>query len=234
MLKELIDNFYLDQQKHKDQHHFYITDAGKCPRAVFFKFKNAPRAPMEPRILRIFERGEQIHQNIFNILYRLRIGVTTEVKIPAQEIVSGRADAIFCIDGKNYVLDIKSMNSMVFRNLQEPKIENVYQIQLYLHYFNIPHGILMYIDKDKQDIKEFIVQYDEQLIKQLLNNFEQLKNKIETNTVPTTLEDYPKNWQCSYCQFREICDMAGTPELSWDTFKQKMQAQESQFQNPDQ
>ena len=166
MLKELIDDFYIEQQKYKEQTHFYITDAGKCPRAVFFKFKNAPRQPLEPRILRVFERGEQMHQNIFNILYRLRIGVTTEVKIPEQEIVSGRADAIFCIDGKNYVLDIKSMNSMQFRKLTEPKIENVYQIQLYLHYFHIPHGILMYIDKDQQNIKE---QNQDRRIKSLLN-----------------------------------------------------------------
>ena len=41
MLKELIDQFYLDNQKNKEQTRFYITDAGKCPRAVFFKFKNA-------------------------------------------------------------------------------------------------------------------------------------------------------------------------------------------------
>jgi len=31
-------------------------------------------------------------------LYRLRIGVTTEVIIPKNELVSGRADAILCID----------------------------------------------------------------------------------------------------------------------------------------
>ena len=37
MLKELIDQFYLDNQKNGSQTKFYITDAGKCPRAVFFK-----------------------------------------------------------------------------------------------------------------------------------------------------------------------------------------------------
>jgi CRISPR/Cas system-associated exonuclease Cas4 (RecB family) len=134
MLKERIDKFYLDQQKDKDQTHFYITDVGKCPRAVFFKFKKVPREKMDARILRIFEKGEHIHRNIFNILYRLRIGVTTEVSIPSQEIISGRADAILCIDNENYVLDIKSMNSMIFRGLKEPKEENIFQLQLYLHY----------------------------------------------------------------------------------------------------
>ncbi len=228
MLKELIDQFYLDQQRDKNQIHFYITDAGKCPRAVFFKFKNAPCKPMNARILRIFEHGELLHRNIFNILYRLRIGVTTEVAIPSQEIISGRADAIICINNQNYVLDIKSMNSMIFRKLTSPKPENIYQIQLYMHYFNIPKGILFYIDKDRQEIKEFIVDYDQKLVKQLLANFQELQEKIKNNQVPQALADYPKNWQCRYCQFKEVCNLAGPPELSWHDFKKKIESQEPQ------
>jgi CRISPR/Cas system-associated exonuclease Cas4 (RecB family) len=205
MLKELIDQFYLDNQKNREQTRFYITDAGKCPRAVFFKFKNAPKEPMDARIMRIFEHGENIHRSIFNILYRLRIGCVTEVPIPAQEIISGRADAILCIGNENYVLDIKSMNSMIFRNLVEPKEENVYQIQLYLHYFNIKKGILLYIDKDRQEMKEFFVDYDEVLCKSLLEKFTTLKGQVEGGQVPARLEDFPRNWQCSYCQFKDIC-----------------------------
>ena len=218
MLKELIDKFYIENQKNKEQTRFYITDAGKCPRAVFFRFKNVPRAAMDARIMRIFEHGEHIHRNIFNILYRLRIGVTTEIPIPSQEIISGRADAILCIDNENYVLDIKSMNSMIFRKLLQPKEENVYQLQLYLHYFNIKKGILLYIDKDQQEIKEFFVDYDEALCKSLLDKFYALKDQVETNMVPERLADYPKNWQCNYCQFKEICR---GEEINWEEFKKK-------------
>ncbi len=228
MLKELIDQFYLDQQRDKEQTRFYITDAGKCPRAIFFKFKNAPREKMDARVLRIYERGEYLHRNIFNILYRLKIGVTTEVSIPAQEIVGGRADAILCINNENYVLDIKSMNSMVFRNLTEPKEENVYQIQLYLHYFNIKKGILLYIDKDQQNIKEFIINCDENLVKNLLNDFDELKKKIESNTIPDRFVGYPQNWQCQYCQFREVCSAAGAGEVNWEDFKKKIESLDNQ------
>jgi len=205
MLKELIDQFYLENQKNREQTRFYITDAGKCPRAIFFRFKNMPREPVEARIMRIFEHGENIHRNIFNILYRLRLGVTTEIPIPSQEIISGRADAILCVNNENYVLDIKSMNSMIFRNLTQPKEENIYQIQLYLHYFNIKKGILLYIDKDQQEIKEFFVEYDEALCKDLLDKFYGLKDLIEQNKIPPRLADYSKNWQCNYCQFKNTC-----------------------------
>lgn len=225
MLKELIDQFYLDNQKNKDQTKFYITDAGKCPRSVFFKFKNAPREPMDARILRIFERGENIHRSIFNILYRLRLGVVTEVPIPSQEIISGRADAILCIGNENYVLDIKSINSMIFKKMQEPKEENVLQIQLYLHYFNIKKGILLYIDKDQQELREFFVDYNEALCKSLLDKFQALKVQVEQGIVPARLADYPRNWQCNYCQFKDVCKMANGGVLSWEDFKKKIELQ---------
>lgn len=225
MLKELIDQFYLENQKNKEQTRFYITDAGKCPRAVFFRFKNAPREAVAPRIMRIFEHGENIHRSIFNVLYRLRLGVTTEIPIPSQEIISGRADAILCVNNENYVLDIKSMNSMIFRKLLEPKEENVYQIQLYLHYFNIKKGILLYIDKDQQEMKEFFVDYDEQLCKSLLDKFYSLKDQVEANVVPARLADYPRNWQCSYCQFKDICKMANGDTINWEDFKKKIETQ---------
>ncbi len=227
MLKELIDQFYIENQKNKDQTKFYITDAGKCSRAVFFKFKNAPREPMDARIMRIFERGENIHRSIFNILYRLRLGVVTEIPIPSQEIISGRADAILCIGNENYVLDIKSINSMIFKRMTEPKEDNLYQIQLYLHFFNIKKGILLYIDKDQQEMKEFFIDYDEVLCKSLLDKFYTLKDQVEKNIVPARLTDYPRNWQCSYCAFKDVCKLANGDVLNWEDFKKKVESQTS-------
>ena len=225
MLKELIDQFYLDNQKNREQTRFYITDAGKCPRAVFFKFKNAPKEPMDARIMRIFEHGENIHRSIFNILYRLRLGVVTEIPIPSQEIISGRADAILCVGNQNYVLDIKSINSMIFRKLAEPKEENVYQIQLYLHYFNIKKGILLYVDKDRQEMKEFFVDYDPKLVEGLLDKFYVLKDQVEKNILPARLLDYPRNWQCNYCQYKDVCKLADEGIEDWEDFKKKIESQ---------
>jgi len=224
MLKELIDKFYSDKNQDREQTHFYITDAGKCPRATFFKFKKAPRKQMEGRILRIFEQGESIHQIMMKALFGIRDihVVASEVNMPPQEIISGRADAIVSVNNELYVVDFKSMNSMVFRGLTAPKEENVYQIQLYLHFFKIEKGILLYIDKDKQEIKEFIIEYNPFLCKKLLKQFNELKEKINSNIIPKVLDDYPNNWQCSYCPFRSICDLAGRGELSWLEFKKKI------------
>jgi len=225
MLKELIDKYYLDKQKDKPQTSFYISEAGKCPRSIFFKFKNAPRKEMEASVLRLFDHGDHMHQLIMKPLFLIRDihVVCSEIDIPNQQLVRGRADAIIS-DGKQlYVLDIKSINSMIFKNLNQPKSENVDQLQLYLHYFKIPKGILLYVDKDRLELKEFLVNYNKTQAENLLRQLTVLKNQIESNTVPGRLLDYPNNWQCDYCQFREICDMGDSGEMDWEEFKIKIQ-----------
>lgn len=224
-LSELIDKFYLDKQRDREQKHFYITDAGRCPRAVFFKFKNAPKAEMEARILRLFDHGDSIHQLIMKPLLSMRDVhvVAAEVDIPPQEIISGRADAIISDTKDLYVLDIKSMNGMVFNNLKEPKSENIDQIQLYLYYFRIPKGILLYVNKDTQELKEFIVERDEKRAKALLARLGVLKTEIEKNIIPERIPEYPAGWQCKYCPFIEICRMVNGGKVKWEEFKKKIE-----------
>ena len=228
MLKEIIDKFYLDRQKDKEQHHFYITDAGKCPRAIFFKFKNAPRKEMEAKVLRMFDHGNHIHQLIMKPLLSMREihVVASEVNIPPLEMISGRADAILS-DGKDlYVLDIKSMNSMIFKSLSEPKEENINQLQLYLYFFKIKKGILLYVNKDTQELKEFLVSHNADLANKLLTELTALKKQIERNTVPATIFGWPNDWQCKYCQFKKICGAAGQKEIGWEIFKKKIESQQ--------
>lgn len=228
MLHEIIDKYYLDREKDSDrkpQKHFYISQAGKCPRHIFFKFKNVPEKELEPHILRLFEHGDHMHQLIMSALTSTRDihVVASEVKIPPQELLSGRADAIIS-DGKQlYVLDIKSMNSMIFRSMEEPKPENVQQLQLYLYYFKIPKGILLYVNKDNLQLKEYIFDYNPSEAQMLLNNLAALRKQIDTNIIPKRLISYPNDWQCRYCQYKSVCSMGAPDEMKWNDLKEKIQ-----------
>lgn len=226
MLKEIIDKFYLDKEKYrKEQTSFYISEAGKCPRQIFLKFKNAPRKELEPAFLRLFDHGENMHKLIMKPLLSTRDihVVASEVDIPPQEIVRGRADAVLS-DGKElYVLDIKSMNSMIFRNLQEPKEENVLQVQLYLHFFKISKGILLYVDKDRLGLKEFLVNYNPAIVDQLISGLTVLKKQIADNIIPARIPVYPSNWQCQYCQYLEVCRLGKGEEMGWEELKKKIE-----------
>lgn len=223
MLKELIDQFYLDQQEDREQNHFYITDAGKCTRAVFLKLKHIPREKIDARILRLFDHGDYIQMQLLKSLFSLGIVRASEINIPPQGLVSGRADAIVTLDNELYVVDFKSMNSMLFRKLQEPKEENINQIQLYMHYFKIPKGILLYMSKDTSELKDFLVQYDIDLVQALIKGLEDLNTKIKANIIPEQMLNFPRDRQCVYCQFRDICSTAGKGELKWKEFKSKIE-----------
>ena len=85
-------------------------------------------------------------------------------------------------------------------------------------------GILLYVNKDTQELKEFIVNYDKKRALSLLDALTTLKKEIDSNIIPDQLSDYPDNWQCQYCQFKEVCAMAGRGEVNWSEFKKKIES----------
>jgi len=200
MIKEKIDKFYLDREKERDRHHFYITEAGRCPRAVYFNFKKVPKKAKEARVLRVFDHGDYTHMRIMSVL---------------------RADGIVTIDNEPYVIELKSINSVGFRKLEKPKKEHIKQLQLYLHYFKIPKGIFIYENKDTQELKEFIIEYDQKLAESIISDFATLKHFISNDIVPPIpfgLED----WECAYCDYAEECERIREAELK----KQEEKAEE--------
>lgn len=205
MLKELIDQFYtdgFDERERGDK--FYVTDAGKCSRAIYFKFKKYPRKEIEARTLRIFDNGDYLHMRIMNVLFSLGVVRAVEARTPPQDIISGRADAIIEIETNLYVLEIKSCSHYKFEKLRQPESDHIKQVQLYLHYFKIPQGIIIYEDKNTQNLKEFSLKYDPELVQSILKDFKTLREQIKQDILP----DIPKDievWRCQYCEYRDEC-----------------------------
>ena len=203
MIKEKIDEFYLSKQYDKDREYFYITDAGKCPRSVYFQFKKVPKKPMDARVLRVFDHGDYTHLRIISTLFSLGLVKATEISIPNQEIIHGRADVIVNIENEPHVVEIKSINGYSFDKLEAAEPDHVKQIQLYLHYFKIKKGIIIYENKNTQGLKEFSVEYDENLVRELLEKFHILLAQINNNIVPP-IPDI-EEWKCRYCPYSEEC-----------------------------
>jgi CRISPR/Cas system-associated exonuclease Cas4 (RecB family) len=171
----------------------------------------------------MLDHGDYVQMHILNSLFSLGIVRASEVRIPPQEIISGRADAIITLNNELYVVDFKSMNSYKFKTLEAPPEENINQIQLYLHYFGIPKGILLYVDKNTLSLKEFLINYNPGLAKSLISALENLKIKIDKNIIPARMADYPGSFYCKYCAFHEICKISGSGEVGWQEFKKKIE-----------
>ena len=230
MLPEIIDQFYREHDHSRKQTRFYVTDAGKCHRYIFFKFKQAPHPELEPRILRLFDHGNYIHRLIVKALEDQGVLEGEEVDIPSQELIAGRADALLRINGQRYVLDIKSINRSGFQALKAPKEDHVHQVQLYLHFFQIPKGVLLYVNKDTQELKEFQFDYDPKLCQDLLSDLEILKKEIDDDLVPARLPTWPSDPQCRYCPYRDICSMIESEPVSWNDFQERIKAYEKDLQ----
>jgi len=227
MLIELIDKYYQEKREERNQEHFYISDAGKCQRAIYFSMKGYPRKEKEARVLRIFDRGDITHQRLMRALFgisEIRV-IASEIDIPFKELIHGRADAIISLEDKLYVVDFKSANDFRFQKLDAPEPSHEQQLQLYMHYFKIPQGIILYENKNTQDLKEFELKYNYKLCKKLLSDLETLKSEyLDQDIVPPiplslkkerdaangNEEKFP--WECRFCDFREECDRIEKPK----------------------
>jgi len=230
ILKKLINKYYEEKRREKNQMHFYITDAGKCLRAIYLSMKGYPRKEKEARVLRIFDIGDDIHQRLMRTLFgiseikvnnaEVRV-IASRIDVAPEELFHGRADAIISLNNKLYVVDFKSISDYKFKKLEkdEPEISHQYQLQLYMHYFKVPHGILLYENKNTQDFKEFELEYNYKLCKKIISDFENLKEEYLNQDIipPIPLELKVKReaakdnkgkfpWECDYCDFREECD----------------------------
>jgi CRISPR/Cas system-associated exonuclease Cas4 (RecB family) len=79
------------------------------------------------------------------------------------------------------------------------------------------------LNKDTQEITEFVFDYDKNLVEKILSWFSKLKEKIEKDLVPIRLADWPDNWQCQKCEFFEICKIAGEKEILWKNLKSEIE-----------
>lgn len=223
MLIELIDKYYEEKREERNQEHFYISDAGKCQRAVYFSMKGYPKKEKEARVLRIFDRGDITHQRLMRALFgisEIRV-IASEIDMPSKEIIHGRADVIIAHNNRLYIVDFKSISDYKFKKLDTPEVPHEQQLQLYMHYFKVPQGIILYENKNTQELKEFELKYDYKLCKKIISDFEDLKeqylNQDIIPPIPLKLkeareaannneEKFP--WECEYCDFREACDKA--------------------------
>lgn len=205
MLIEEIYKLYDIEGKPKDRDKFFASEVDECPLAIYYSFKKKPKIKLEPKVYLKFEDGNESHNRLAKMLFRLGIVRAIEVPIPENELFLGRADAIVSIGNELYVVEFKFVNKAGFEKLSKPNPSHIKQLQIYLHYFNINKGIILVENKDSQELKEFVIKRDINLIERILTYFKILKIQIMTNEIPDRPRDLP-GWKCNYCAYGKICE----------------------------
>lgn len=222
MIKEKIEKFYLERRKDRDRTYFYITEAGRCPRSVWYNFKKFPKKEKDARLMRVFENGDYTHMRIMSSLFS--IGAVKAIEVALEEdIVHGRCDGIVVINNEPYVLELKSINSYGFKKLEAPKPEHIKQLMLYLHYFKIKNGIFIYENKDNQDLKEFHITYDKEMAQKLVENFVILRHMVQENILPPVPQNIDE-WECRFCDYFDECAKKRSDFLGRKLLEEKQKA----------
>ena len=117
-------------------------------------------------------------------------------------------DAIINIGGKQYVVEIKSMNTFSYKQNNEHPTGGK-QCLLYMYLCNIQSGFVLMEDKNTQDFKIQIVKYDENevnLIIERLKEIQKLKaDFLDTKKPPKRICENAGCKQAESCFMRDCC-----------------------------
>ncbi len=208
MLIERLEEYFQREERVRVRDYFYVTEVAKCPRQIFYSAKGFPRPPLDGQTARKLAVGDAAHQRIVQALYGMGIVVAAEAPIPENPLFHGRADVIVSVEGKNYVVEIKTVHPYNFEQMvAAPRRDHYLQLQLYLHYFDIPQGVILAENKANQELREFLVDQDDEEIRRVLSTFEALRRTIFLEGRLPPLPD-KSDWeydQCRYCPYVEFC-----------------------------
>jgi predicted phage-related endonuclease len=127
--------------------------------------------------------------------------VACEVPIPEHPFISGRADQIVADQkGELMVVDIKSCSDWTLNKAREEEAPENYinQVQLYLHFFKLKRGYILFYGKHRGDIEEHEVIYDAALCARLIDEIEKfMKENVAKNVPPPPC--FGGQWGCPVC-----------------------------------
>lgn len=201
--------------------------AGKCSRRAVYTLLGFPEPEMTPGALRIIENGNSMQERYQLWLKEAGLLIQKEYPVRSDELlISGRCDGILVIDGKLYVLELKSTGLSNFQEMartKKPDPEYADQLMLYMHLTEIPNGIILVegiiTDRGKvqappddpeagfymsEHLLEFHVSYDPEHAGRLVEKVKKINACVSQGLLPE--RDYPLNSkQCRFCPFRERC-----------------------------
>lgn len=158
---------------------------------------------------RVFLEGWHIHEKWQKLFMQTGVargieqrGVSNEWKLLFTP------DAIIELDGKTYVVEIKSVNTFSFKHMKtHPSGEK--QCRLYMHFTGIPRGFVLAEDKNTQEIKVIPVDYDPVKVKPYVERMYKVKGYIkryeEEGKLPSKMCNSSKCKMADRCSYRDAC-----------------------------
>ena len=103
------------------------------------------------------------------------------------------------------LVEFKSIKSKSFDYLKDkPKREHEMQLQLYFYLTGVRAGLVYYENKDTQEQKYFYVEYNQQLVNEIIRDIKFVNECVDKGVLPER-EYAPDSFQCRFCDYLSIC-----------------------------
>lgn len=140
-------------------------------------YKQAQGEHVPQNLIRIFEEGNAIHEKWQRLFIRGGLCKAEDCdfsRFNKKYELGYTPDAILTINGEKYVCEIKSVNTYQFMKMtSHPTAKK--QVNMYMHFTGIKKGIILCEDKNTQNFKVFIVNYDPEVVAPYIERLEAVK-----------------------------------------------------------
>jgi hypothetical protein len=196
-----------EAEHHPEGEYFHPSSLGQCIRKLWFQEKKAPQneggMQTADDLLRwhlILETGTYVHVMIQNLCAKAGVLLKREIPIINKEHkIIGTADGKLFINGKKYLLEIKTINPRDYARLSQAELGHRRQAHAYMKCLGLTAAVILYFNKGGDSkFKEFVVPFVNDRIEWHYRN-------VRTNTLPPREGVNPRLMPCLYCQFTHVC-----------------------------
>lgn len=166
--------------------------------------------PLSAKTLRIFLHGTYVHMK-WQFLFEMA-GLAEHVERKnASDLwnVQLTPDAVIKLLGKRWIVEIKTMYSRGYNGLHSPPANAVRQAQFYMAQTGIPQGIILVENKDNQEYKTWMIEFDPKVARKFLVRLHNLKARRKKHAtkglLPKRICASPKDVRAKACALREAC-----------------------------
>ena len=215
-IMDRIDEFTKTSAKDEMRTHLGASVIGeKCTRKLWLEFRHCGKEQFNPRMLRLFSRGDREEEQFDSLLQ----GAGFTVYSPTPETVEefrfsdyqghfgGTCDGIVVWNQHTAVLEKKTYASQRFKELKrrgvrenDPKYWS--QMQTYMGYLELEIALFCAVCKDDDQLYFEWVPFD-QVEFDICT--EKAHTVITSEVPPPKLSDNPESYACKYCHFNQIC-----------------------------
>lgn len=196
-----------------------------CDRALWYGWRWASKAAHEPRVLRLFKRGQDEEPRFGDLLRAA--GITVHLVNPAtgkQFSFSGigghfggsmdgacvglpdAPKAWHCLEFKTHAA--KSFNDLTAKGVQASKPDHYAQMQCYMAWAGLERALYCAVCKDDDRLHLERIDVDRQLVEKL---FAKAQRIISSPTPPDGISTDPAWFGCKFCDHHAVCHGTTAP-----------------------